>query len=189
MKIFKIISILFLLLGILSAAQLVAQTSIDEVDQTEVKENKLEKEPDQIGYPLRDLYASESFKHYKEAKRLTALAQFININMVEIPDDGSGVTSEMQISTADGKALTTDNALEQLQHLQEELQVLEQNKERLNVLSEKSLKEKTQIKDKMKGLTQWKQTETIRMRATAEVGATLVALGKNITTLMKMSKN
>lgn len=188
MKNLKIKSLVVIVLGILFSSYSFCQDSFNEEANMEVKQKKFEKEPAQIGYTFRDLYASESFMQYKEAKRITALAQFININMVEVEDDESGVTSEMQITTADGKELTADNALEQLQNLKEELEFLEKKNDRLNVLSEKSSKEETQIKDKMKALKQWKQTETLRLRSTAEMGSTLLALGKNITTLMKMSK-
>ena len=45
---------------------------------------------------------------------ITRDIEFIKIDVVEIPDDGSGVTKEVRITNGKGEAVTTENALKQL---------------------------------------------------------------------------
>jgi len=45
---------------------------------------------------------------------ITREIEFIKIDVVDVPDDGSGVTKEVRITNGKGEAVTTENALKQL---------------------------------------------------------------------------
>lgn len=164
-----------------------ADELIDEED-LEASKKKVSS-PKMIGLPARDAFAEKTWSYYQTAKEITRLVEFVNVEIIDVEGEGEdGATSEMRITTAEGKPLSVNNALKQLQSLQQRLKKHQIEAKQLDVLQEATKNEKVPMKLTAKAMGQNKDTLKLKSLAITEIGKTLGKLGKNIATIIKMNK-
>lgn len=152
------------------------------------KKKKQIKKAEPIGLPLHDKYSEEVWNYYQEAKALTELFEFIKIELVETRDVESEMTTDLVITNGKGENLTWENALNQLKDIESKLREQEGISLHLEQLSANLTNENVPLKKIGKSLKQSKDNIKIQALATAEIGKTLVELGKNVATILKAQK-
>lgn len=152
------------------------------------KKKKVLKAPEPIGYPLHDQYSEQVWDYLNQTKKLTKLVEFIKVDLKETNDDEGEVTTELIVTNGLGEDLTWENALKQLKSIKSEIETQQKKGDQLKVLSNKVSNEKVSFKKMGKALKQTKNNLKIQALATAELGKTLYALGKNIATIIKAKK-
>ena len=78
--------------------------------------NNLER-PGSSGSGTIDAYTSTAFNAYDEMKKISTDIEFYKVSIKEIPDDGSGVTTETTVTNGKGEPVETKTALVQLGEL------------------------------------------------------------------------
>jgi hypothetical protein len=170
------------------------ETSVGEdglITDDEGGENKKKKElkkPESIGYPAHDAYAEVAWEYLATGREITKLMEFVKIEMIETGDT-SEFTTEAIITNGKGEDVTLENALGQLQDIYTRLQNHQKEGEKLEVLSKAASEEKVPLRLQAKALLQWKDVNKVQLVAVGESGKSIIALGKNISTLVKMKKN
>ena len=121
MKKTKQTSLLIFILIMTSLQNTYAQFGKKDKDKTETSStsnsnNNLER-PGSSGSGTIDVYSNTAFNAYDEMKKISTDIEFYKVSIKEIPDDGSGVTTETTVTNGKGEPVETKTALIQLGEL------------------------------------------------------------------------
>lgn len=88
-----------------------------ETSSTSNSENNNLERPGSSGSGTIDVYSNTAFNAYDEMKKISTDIEFYKVSIKEIPDDGSGVTTETTVTNGKGEPVETKTALIQLGEL------------------------------------------------------------------------
>lgn len=157
-------------------------------EESKGKKKKEIKKPKMIDSPARDAYAEQTWQYYQTAKEITRLSSFIRIKITEVVEPNSEVTQEMELIGADGKSISFERGVKQLQELLVRAQHHEKEGKKLEALSKAAAAEKIPLVKQPKAMAQYGSTQKIQALSIAEIGKTVLSLGKNIATLIDKGK-
>jgi len=177
-----------LFIGSLSLQTLHAQRVFGKKSKTEKADgeqkkkgilNKELQEPEMIGFPARDRYATVVWDYYLKAKQLTEKAEFIKV------DNSSG---EKRITDVNGVDLTYESAVNQLEKLKKEFNAHQEYGKSLSKFSKSATDEQVTMKAQVKALKQLKNIKQMQLTANTQLTQGLVNLTKNLGLILKLKK-
>ncbi len=86
-------------------------------NSTKETNNKNIERPAASGSGTIDSYVNTAFDSYDEMKKISTEIEFYKVSIKEIPDDGSGVTTETTVTNGKGEPVETKTALKQFGEL------------------------------------------------------------------------